>query len=77
VVGVHGGMTWALALCLGMSCRTAPNRKKKRLLWIIATIPAAAAALASCSNRDCAYYGDTDASTRCVVVGPSLIDGEQ
>jgi hypothetical protein len=34
-------------------------------------------ALASCSARDCAYYGSPDANTRCVVVGAPTTGGGQ
>lgn len=44
---------------------------------LVAAIIAAVAALAGCSNSDCAYYGDPDANSRCVVVGPSPVDGGQ
>jgi len=45
---------------------------------LVAAIVAAVAALAGCStNSDCAYYGEPDANTRCVVVGPSPADGGQ
>jgi len=47
--------------------------EQRRLLWLIATIIVAVAALAGCSNRDCAYYGGGDTNTRCVVVGPAPI----
>ena len=45
---------------------------------LVAAIVAAVAALAGCStNSDCAYYGGADASTRCVIVGPSPHNGGQ
>ena len=44
---------------------------------LVAAIVAAVAAPAGCSNSDCAYYGDPDTNTRCVVVGPSPADGEE
>jgi hypothetical protein len=44
---------------------------------LVAAIVASVAALAGCSNSDCAYYGEPDANTRCVVVGPSPVDGEE
>jgi uncharacterized protein GlcG (DUF336 family) len=44
---------------------------------LLAAIVASVAAPAGCSNSDCAYYGDPDANTRCVVVGPSPVDGEE
>ena len=55
------------------SCR----RGAKAGVRLIAIVAAAVAALAGCSNRDCAYYGGADANTRCVVVGPSPINGGQ
>jgi hypothetical protein len=48
------------------------------LVAAIVAAVAAVAALAGCStNSDCAYYGGADASTRCVVVGPSPHNGGQ
>jgi hypothetical protein len=44
---------------------------------LVAAIVTAVAAPAGCSNSDCAYYGDPDTNTRCVVVGPSPADGGQ
>ena len=35
------------------------------------------AALASCSARDCAYYGSPDANTRCVVISAPTTGGGQ
>jgi hypothetical protein len=35
------------------------------------------AALADCSDKDCAYYGGADASVRCIVVGPAVTGGGQ
>jgi hypothetical protein len=32
-------------------------------------------AIAGCSAKDCAYYGNADASARCVVVGPAPTGG--
>ena len=32
-------------------------------------------ALASCSARDCAYYGSPDANTRCVVISAPTTGG--
>jgi hypothetical protein len=34
-------------------------------------------ALASCSARDCAYYGSPDANTRCVVISAPTTGGGQ
>ena len=34
-------------------------------------------ALASCSARDCAYYGSPDANTRCVVITAPTTGGGQ
>ncbi len=36
-----------------------------------------AGALAGCSISDCAFYGETDTSVRCVVRGPSPVGGGQ
>ena len=48
-----------------------------RTIALVAAIIASVAALAGCSNSDCAYYGEPDANTRCVVVGPSPVGGGQ
>ena len=59
--------------CVAIHWPTLPGGTQRLFLWLIATIVATLAALAGCSNRDCAYYGGADANTRCVVVGPAPI----
>ena len=44
---------------------------------ILGTALVLSPALASCSARDCAYYGSPDANTRCVVIGAPTTGGGQ
>jgi hypothetical protein len=44
---------------------------------ILGTALALSPALASCSARDCAYYGSPDANTRCVVISAPTTGGGQ
>jgi hypothetical protein len=44
---------------------------------ILGTAIALSPALASCSARDCAYYGSPDANTRCVVISAPTTGGGQ
>jgi hypothetical protein len=62
---------------LGNETTKTTGEKQRWVFRPIAALVVTAAALAGCSNNGCAYYGDADASTRCVVVGPSPIGGGQ
>ena len=42
---------------------------------ILGTALVLSPALASCSARDCAYYGSPDANTRCVVISAPTTGG--
>jgi hypothetical protein len=42
---------------------------------ILGTAIVLSPALASCSARDCAYYGSPDANTRCVVISAPTTGG--
>jgi hypothetical protein len=44
---------------------------------ILGTALVLSPALASCSARDCAYYGSPDANTRCVVISAPTTGGGQ
>jgi hypothetical protein len=44
---------------------------------ILGTAIVLSPALASCSARDCAYYGSPDANTRCVVISAPTTGGGQ
>ena len=44
---------------------------------ILGTAIVLSPALASCSARDCAYYGSPDAHTRCVVISAPTTAGGQ
>jgi hypothetical protein len=44
---------------------------------ILGTATVLSPALASCSARDCAYYGSQDANTRCVVISAPTTGGGQ
>ena len=44
---------------------------------ILGTAIVLSPALASCSARDCAYYGSPDANTRCVVITAPTTGGGQ
>jgi hypothetical protein len=44
---------------------------------ILGTALALSPALASCSARDCAYYGSPDTNTRCVVISAPTTGGGQ
>ena len=44
---------------------------------ILGTVIVLSPALASCSARDCAYYGSPDANTRCVVISAPTTGGGQ
>ena len=44
---------------------------------ILGTAIVLSPALASCSARDCAYYGSPDANARCVVISAPITGGGQ
>ena len=44
---------------------------------ILGTAIVLSPALASCSAKDCAYYGSPDANTRCVVISAPTTGGGQ
>ena len=44
---------------------------------ILGTAIVLSLALASCSAKDCAYYGSPDANTRCVVISAPTTGGGQ